>query len=105
MVLALNAETNSMAPELVTQAAPEKQKPLNVAPARPPTLTSSGAPQLAPGVYKTEPYTCLVLVPDPHADDKMIKSRNFPANRSPETPRMPGVTPDLRFVPRKPAVR
>jgi len=48
---------------------------------------------LAPGVYKTEPYTCIVIVPGEHPDDQSIM-------HPPETvPNMPMLKPDLRFVP------
>jgi hypothetical protein len=50
---------------------------------------------LAPGIYKTEPYTCIVVVPGGHPDDKMIYPRGT-------QPYMPTVQPDLRFIPLKP---
>lgn len=54
---------------------------------------------IPPGVYKTEPYTCLVLVPGPHPDDKCIVG-----NRTIEaTERMPTRQPELQFIPRKPS--
>ena len=46
-----------------------------------------------PGVYKTAPYSCLVVVPGPLADDQCIV--NPGANPS----AMPMVTPELRFLP------
>jgi len=49
-----------------------------------------------PGIYKTAPYTCIVVVPGGHPDDKMIHPRGTP-------PSMPTVQPDLRFIPLKPA--
>lgn len=48
----------------------------------------------APGVYKTEPYTCIVAVPGGHSDDKMMHPRGA-------QPYMPTVQPDLRFIPLK----
>ena len=48
---------------------------------------------LTPGVYKSEPYSCLVIVPDPHIDEKMVRSLDG------AVPSMPTVKPDLRFVP------
>ena len=55
----------------------------------------SGSP--GPGLYKTEPYTCLVLVPGKHPDDRMAQRRQL---QLPETAaRMPVVRPELRFVP------
>jgi len=54
---------------------------------------------IPPGVYKTEPYTCLVLVPGPHPDDKCIIG-----NRAIQpTERMPMRQPELQFIPRKPS--
>ncbi len=47
----------------------------------------------APGVYKTEPYACIVLVPGAHPDDKMavgVTDRASP---------MPMIQPELRFIP------
>ena len=55
---------------------------------------SPGAP--APGVYKTEPYTCIVIVPGASPDDKSVIHPAEPA------PNMPVLTPDLRFVPLHP---
>ena len=55
---------------------------------------------VAPGIYKTEPYTCLVLVPGRHLDDKSIIS----GNRGPQI-QMPTVRPDLKLIPRKPSSR
>lgn len=68
-----------------------------------PTLRSEGRAQAnrllaqtqpAPGLYKSEPYTCLVLVPGPHPDDKAL----VPA--APVSPRMPQTAPEFRLVPR-----
>jgi hypothetical protein len=52
------------------------------------------APQ--PGVYKTEPYSCLVVVPGPHPDDKCIVGA--PGRGS----EMPVIVPELRFIPYTP---
>ena len=49
--------------------------------------------QLAPGVYKTLPYTCIVVVPGPCPDDGMIVSP--PGIHDP----MPIIRPDLQFIP------
>ena len=46
----------------------------------------------APGVYKTEPFTCIVLVPGSNHDDRMVIGT---ANPDPKMSR----SPDLRFVP------
>ena len=51
---------------------------------------------LAPGIYKTEPYTCIVIVPGEHPDDRMAIHPPDPA------PNMPVLKPDLRFTPVQP---
>ena len=48
---------------------------------------------LPPGVYRTVPYSCIVLVPGPHPDDKCI------VNPGPWDSSMPIVRPDLHFIP------
>lgn len=53
-----------------------------------------GAP-IAPGVYQSVPYTCIVVVPGVHPDDKIIAS--LPRTE----PQMPMAEPKLRLVPRK----
>lgn len=50
--------------------------------------------QPAPGLYKSEPYTCLVLVPGAHPDDQAL------VTPAPVSPRMPQTAPDLQLVPR-----
>lgn len=50
--------------------------------------------QLKPGVYETWPYTCIVVVPGPHPDDKSMVPSTGDG--------MPVIKPDLRFIPRKP---
>jgi hypothetical protein len=47
----------------------------------------------APGVYKTEPYACIVIVPGEHPDDKCVIHPPEPV------PNMPVVKPELRFIP------
>jgi hypothetical protein len=47
----------------------------------------------APGIYKTEPFTCIVVVPGSNHDDRMVID---PANTD---QKMSIVPPDLRFVP------
>jgi len=47
----------------------------------------------APGVYKTEPFTCIVVVPSSNHDDRMVIG---PANTDQQ---MSIIPPDLRFVP------
>jgi len=48
----------------------------------------------SPGVYKTEPYACIVVVPGPHADDRMVIGRNAGIES-----KMPIINPDVTFVP------
>ena len=61
-----------------------------------PTTVSNALP---PGLYKTEPYTCLVLVPGPHQDDKCIIGNGT----TQPTIQMPIRRPELQFIPRRPA--
>jgi len=56
------------------------------------------APVLKPGIYQTAPYTCIVVVPPPHADDRAVID---PGGRVSSMP-MITVEPQLRFIPRKP---
>ena len=53
-------------------------------------------PKVQPGLYKTEPYSCVVLVPGPQMDDRSIV--NPGGGHSP----MPTITPGLRFIPYRP---
>ncbi len=47
----------------------------------------------APGLYKTTPFACIVIVPEAHLDDGMAKE-------TPDSPSdMPVLRPDLGFVP------
>ena len=46
-----------------------------------------------PGVYKTEPFTCIVIVPGKNADDRSLFKPAEPGSA------MPVVRPELRFVP------
>lgn len=48
---------------------------------------------LAPGLYKTMPYSCLVLVPGGHTDDLALITPPSPA------PPMPSIQPELQFIP------
>jgi hypothetical protein len=57
------------------------------------TNSPSIALPLKPGVYKTEPFSCLVIVPGAQADDQAIIGPSEPV------PPMPMIKPDLRFVP------
>ena len=47
----------------------------------------------APGVYKTTPYSCIVMVPGPHPDDRAIVSPGGGQYT------MPVITPELQFIP------
>ncbi len=94
-------------PNAVTQTnfLPSVPKHRPIAPPRiflfdsPPSASNARSNALPPGVYNTEPYTSLVLVPGPHPDDKCIIG-----NGAAQPPiRMPTVKPDLQFIPRKPA--
>jgi hypothetical protein len=65
---------------------------------------SSSVPQLpkgsvspldaAPGVYEAWPYTCIVVVPGAHPDDRCV------AGALNVDPRMPKTEPELRLIPR-----
>lgn len=52
-----------------------------------------------PGVYKTAPYSCIVVVPGPHPDDRCI------VNPGAGDSSMPIVKPDLQFIPLRPPKR
>ena len=72
---------------------------LNFKPAKVPVDGNlSAQDQLKPGVYKTSPYTCLVLVPGPLPDDGSVLE---PGTNSVE--RMPVIKPGLKFIPQPPA--
>ena len=51
------------------------------------------------GVYRTEPYSCIVVVPGPHPDDRCI------VNPGGGDYSMPIIEPDLRFIPKDSAAR
>jgi hypothetical protein len=64
----------------------------------PPSAHPPSAPSTIPaGVYKTLPYSCIVVVPGPHPDDRCM----FGQGKG-ETS-MPIIKPDLRFIPWSPA--
>ncbi len=63
-------------------------------------LGTAGGSQVQPGIYETEPYTCIVVVPRAHPDDKMIVGQGRPTGTNVFVPRMPMVQPELRFIPR-----
>ncbi len=54
---------------------------------------------LKPGIYQTAPFSCIVVVPGPHLDDRAIVGAGPSV---PETLRMPTVRPDLQFIPWSP---
>jgi hypothetical protein len=62
-----------------------------------PIVVPAAPPIIPPGVYKTTPYSCIVVVPGPHPDDKCIV--NPGSGNSP----MPIIKPDVRFIPWGPA--
>jgi len=55
------------------------------------SLPTAGSP--ARGVWKTEPFACIVLVPGPHPDDRMA------VNPGKAETKMPVIKPSLKFVP------
>jgi hypothetical protein len=60
-------------------------------------LLNSNPPALSrlpPGVYKTVPYSCIVIVPGSEVDPGGVIKRAMP------NPTMPILKPDLQFVPR-----
>jgi hypothetical protein len=57
------------------------------------SLTNSTSFHLKPGVYKTEPYACIVVVPGRSIDDHIVVTSDTPDAK------MPVIKPDLRFVP------
>jgi hypothetical protein len=73
-------------------------RPLSQSSAKP--LPFRGMPSnsmvLAGGVYEAAPYSMIVVVPGPHADE-----RGFVRPVEPNWP-MPVVKPDLRLIPRSP---
>ena len=58
-------------------------------------LSLPAAKSLAPGVYKTEPFACIVVVPGPHPDERMV------VNPGKAETKMPMIEPPLKFVPLK----
>jgi hypothetical protein len=62
-------------------------------------LQSSSVPPTIPaGVYTAAPYSCIVVVPGPHPDDRCIIN---PAGGVGSA--MPIIRPDLQLIPRAPA--
>ena len=62
-----------------------------------PIVVPSAPPALPPGVYRTAPYSCIVVVPGPQLDNKCII--NPGGGNSP----MPIIKPELHFIPWGPA--
>lgn len=65
-------------------------------PLQPPIILNfnpAAPPALKPGVYKTEPFSCLILVPGAHPDDRIIIGTKG-AQRG-----IPTFSPELRFIP------
>jgi hypothetical protein len=81
------ASTNLPVPNSKTSKVPLDEKPLP-------------QDQLKPGVYKTSPYTLLVLVPGPQSDDRSVHGSGGAGVDG-----MPTIKPDLKFVPYAPAER
>ncbi|MEW6159597.1 MAG: hypothetical protein AB1813_19385 [Verrucomicrobiota bacterium] len=52
-------------------------------------------PQVPPGVYRSIPYSALVIVPKPHPDEVAVVC---PGEIE---PRMPMLIPELKLIPRK----
>ena len=48
----------------------------------------------APGVYRTTPYSCLLVVPGRDGDEQFVWKPAIPS------PTMPTTRPDLQFIPR-----
>jgi hypothetical protein len=74
-------------PELMIQTLPSSARPHP--PSTPPTIPA--------GVYQTVPYSCIVVVPGPHPDDRCIFGKGSGDSS------MPIIKPDLRFIPWSPA--
>jgi hypothetical protein len=60
-------------------------------------ISPSAPATVPPGVYRTVPYSCIVVVPGPHPDDRCIV-------RPPDVDSsMPITKPELQFIPWSPA--
>jgi hypothetical protein len=89
------AGSNWLFRALPTANKPEFKVQILPPPARP---ISPSAPATVPhGVYRTVPYSCIVVVPGPHPDDRCIV-------RPPDVDfSMLVVKPELQFIPWSPA--
>ena len=83
--------TNLLTSSIPTLRGSQFRFNLPVAPAKPPASNSP-----APGVYITEPYTCIVVVPDRHPDEASA------VNPTQRTAPMPTIQPDVRLIPLRP---
>ena len=54
-------------------------------------------PPLRPGLYESHPYTCIILVPEIHADERAIANATVHGVTA-----MPIIKPNLWLVPRSP---
>jgi hypothetical protein len=54
---------------------------------------ASAPPNIPAGIYRTFPYSCIVVVPGPHPDDKCV----FPPPGGDSA--MPIIRPELQFIP------
>jgi hypothetical protein len=89
------ARTNVLIPLFASGWQPQFKAPSTPQPTRPRRPATPG--QLPAGVYKTLPYTCIVVVPGPYPDDRAIVS---PSSKD---YRMPIIRPDVQFIPWGPA--
>ena len=62
-----------------------------------PVVVPSAPSAVPPGVYRTAPYNCIVVIPGPQLDDKCI------VNPGGGNDPMPVIKPDLQFIPWSPA--
>jgi hypothetical protein len=92
-----SAPGNAPLPALAPAGKPElKVQPARLSPRVHPPFTLFPVPG---GVYRTEPYSCIVVVPGPHPDDRCI------VNPGSGHYSMPIIKPDLRFIPKDSAGR
>jgi hypothetical protein len=56
-------------------------------------LKEVSATLLKPGVYTTTPYACVVIVPEPHLDERFVVKPLGPSAS------MPVLKPELHFIP------
>jgi hypothetical protein len=89
------ARTNVLIPLFASGWQPQFEVPSVPQLARP--RSPAFPDQLPAGVYKTAPYTCIVVVPGPHPDDRSIVSPSSGEYR------MPIIRPNVQFIPLHPA--